>query len=112
ALAGQPSGLTVEPTGKYVYVSTSTGVSALSISPSSGTLSSIPLNPTITLPNARGVYAEPSGHYLYLTTGASGVPGAVFVYSIASDGNLTAVASQPLATPNLPSSMAFLADIR
>jgi 6-phosphogluconolactonase (cycloisomerase 2 family) len=111
AVAGQPSGLTVETTGKYVYISTSTGVSAFAID-SSGMLSSVALNPTITLPNTTGVYAEPSGQYLYVTTGVSNAPGNVLGYSIASDGNLTAVAPQPLATPNLPSSMAFSADNR
>ncbi|HXJ88071.1 MAG TPA: beta-propeller fold lactonase family protein [Candidatus Binatia bacterium] len=111
-LSGQPSGLTVEPTGKYVYASDSTGVSAFSVNRSSGALSAVRLSPTISQSNITGVYAEPSGHYLYVSTGASNVAGAVFGYSIGSDGNLTAISAQPLATPKLPSSMVVSADIQ
>ncbi len=111
-LTGQPVGLTVEPTGQFVYTSDSTGVRAFSVDATSGTLTSVALNPPVTLANITGVYAEPAGKYLYVTTGAQNVAGAVFAYSIGKGGNLTAVSVQPVATPLLPSSMAFTDDIR
>lgn len=112
SLGAQPSGLTVEPSGKYVYASDSTGVSAFSVDSSTGKLSGISLNPTILLANITGVYAEPAGQYLYVTTGSSATAGAVFAYTIGSNGNLSLIAAQPIATPKLPLSMAFSDDIR
>jgi 6-phosphogluconolactonase len=111
-LPGSPSGLSVEPKGQFVYTSDSTGVSAFSVNATSGALSPVTLNPASTLANITGIYAEPAGQYLYVTTGAQNVPGAVYAYSIGSTGNLTTVSSQPVATPVLPSSMAFGDDIR
>jgi hypothetical protein len=78
----------------------------------SGALTPVSLNPPVTLPNITGIYAEPAGQYLYITTGSQTVPGAVFAYSINADGTLTAVSSLPVATPKLPSSMVFLDNIR
>ena len=62
--------------------------------------------------NIIGIYADPAGQYLDLTTGAQNVAGAAFGYSISSNGNLTAASTQQVATPILPSSMAFGDDIR
>ena len=111
-LAGQPSGLAVEPNGQFVYTTDNTGVSAFSVDPSSGSLSPVALSPAITLANTAGVYVEPAGRYVYVTTGSPTVAGAVYGFSIGSKGNLTAVSAQPLATPKLPSSMAFKDDIQ
>jgi 6-phosphogluconolactonase (cycloisomerase 2 family) len=111
-LNGQSSGLAVEPTGRFVYTSDSAGVSAFSVNSQTGALTSVPLNPAITLTNITGVYAEPAGQYLYVTTGAQNVAGAVFAYSISSSGNLLPVSTQPVATPTLPTSMVFKDDIR
>jgi 6-phosphogluconolactonase len=106
-----PTGLTVSPNGNFVYASESAGVSAFSVNPTTGTLTSVQLNPTISLANIAGVYAEPSGRFLYVTTGSQTVPGAVFGFTVNSDGTLTAISAQPLATPKLPTSMAFLDSI-
>lgn len=111
-LTGMPSGLTAEPTGHFVYTSDTTGVKAFSVNPQTGALTSVPLNPAITLANITGMYAEPAGQFLYITTGAQNVPGAVLAYSINADGTLTAVSALPVATPNLPWSMVFFDDIR
>jgi 6-phosphogluconolactonase (cycloisomerase 2 family) len=112
SLVGQPSGLTVEPTSHFVYSADSTGVSAFTVNPQTGAFTSISLSPAIALPNITGIYAEPAGQYLYVATGAANVPGAVFAYSISANGNLTPVSAQPVATPLLPSSMAFGDDIQ
>jgi 6-phosphogluconolactonase (cycloisomerase 2 family) len=112
SLAGQPAGVAAEPTGRFVYTAHSTGVSAFSVNAQSGALTPVSLNPAISLANIAGVYAEPSGKFLYVTTSTQNVGGAVFAYTINSDGTLTAVSAAPVANPNRPSSMVFLADIR
>jgi glucose dehydrogenase len=90
----------------------STGARAFSVNAQTGALTSVPMSPAITLANVTGMYAEPAGQYMYISTGAKNVAGAVFAYSISSSGNLTAVSTLPVATPILPSSMAFRDDIR
>jgi 6-phosphogluconolactonase (cycloisomerase 2 family) len=110
-LGGLPTGLTVAPNGNFVYASESAGVSVFSVNGTTGALTSVPLNPAISLANINGVYAEPSGRYLYVTTGTSTVPGAVFGFTVNSDGTFTAISAQPLATPKLPTSMVFLDSI-
>lgn len=112
ALGGQPSGLAVEATGHFVYTGDSTGLKAFSVDSKSGALTPVTLSPAIPLANITGVWAEPGGAYLYVTTGAQNVAGAVWAYSIGSDGNLTAVSAQPVATPALPSSMTFADQIQ
>jgi 6-phosphogluconolactonase (cycloisomerase 2 family) len=110
-LSGQPAGVAAEPTGRYVYAADATGVKAFSLDMQSGALTPIPLSPAISLSNIAGVFIEPSGKFLYVITSTAGV-GAVFAYTINSDGTLTAVSATPVATPNQPSSMTFSADIR
>lgn len=112
SLSGQPVKLAVEPTGHFVYTTDSSGVSAFSVDALTGALSPVPLNPPITTANITGIYAEPAGQYLYVTTGATNSPGAVFGYTIGQDGNLSAISPNALATPLLPSSMAFTDEIR
>jgi 6-phosphogluconolactonase len=109
-LGSLPTGLTVSPNGNFVYASESAGVSAFSVN-GAGALTSVPLNSAISLANINGVYAEPSGRFVYVTTGTQTVPGAVFGFTVNSDGTLTAISAQPLATPKLPTSMAFLDSI-
>jgi 6-phosphogluconolactonase len=110
-LGSLPTGLTVSGNGNFVYTSVSAGVSAFSVNATTGALTSVPLNPAISFANINGVYAEPSGRFLYVTTGSSTVPGAVFGFTVNSDGTLTAISAQPLATPKLPTSMVFLDSI-
>jgi DNA-binding beta-propeller fold protein YncE len=111
-LAGRPSGLAAEPRGQFVYTADSTGVSAFAVDATSGALSPVALNPPIPLANITGVYVEPAGQYLYVATGAKNVAGAVFGYSISQNGNLLSLSPNALATPALPSSMAFTNVIR
>jgi 6-phosphogluconolactonase (cycloisomerase 2 family) len=111
-LAGRPASLAVEPNGQFVYTADSTGVSAFSVDPASGSLSPVTVSPAITFANITGVFVDPAGQYLYVTTGSQTVAGAVYGFSIGSNGNLTAVSAQPLATPKLPLSMAFKDEIQ
>ena len=109
-LGAQPLGVAVEPSGKYIYVATASGLSAFTGDPNSGALSPVALNPPVAIPNSNGVYVEPSGKYLYLTSSTSNA-GAVYGYTIGADGNLSAVAGNPIAAPNQPSSLAFRTSI-
>jgi 6-phosphogluconolactonase (cycloisomerase 2 family) len=111
SLSGQPAGVAAEPAGRYVYAADATGVKAFSLSPQSGVLTAITLSPAISLSNVAGLYIDPTGKYLYVTTTTAGA-GAVFAYTINSDGTLTAISTSPLATPNQPSSMTFAATIQ
>jgi 6-phosphogluconolactonase (cycloisomerase 2 family) len=111
-LAGSPTGLAVDPRGQFVYTSDSTGVNAFSVNAANGALTPVALSPAITTPNINGVYAEPSGQYLYVTTGSTSLPGAVYGYAIGPMGNLTALPGNPVLTSIVPTSMAFADDIQ
>ena len=114
-LGAVPVGLAAEPSGHFVYVANSSGVSAFALNAQTGGFTAIPLTPAISLSNVNGVYVEPSGRFLYVTTSTANPSpgsGAVFAYNINSDGTLTAVAGNPVATPNQPSSMVFSAQIQ
>jgi 6-phosphogluconolactonase (cycloisomerase 2 family) len=110
-LLGPLAGIATEPTGRFIYVADSTGVNAFSVNTQTGTLTKIPLSPAITPVNINGVYVEPSGKTLYVTT-SSTMAGSILGFTINGDGTLTALAGNPLATPNQPSSMVFSADIQ
>jgi hypothetical protein len=73
----------------------------------SGALTPVPLSPVISLANIAGLYAEPSGKFLYITTDM-----AVFAYAINVDGTLAPVVPVAVATLNHPSSMSFSVDVR
>jgi DNA-binding beta-propeller fold protein YncE len=111
-LTGQPGGVAAEPSGRFIYVGDGAGVRAFSINSQTGALTSVPLSSAITTADVSGLYIEPSGKYLYVATSTSGVGGALYGYTIHTNGTLTAVSSGPVATPNLPSSMVFSADVR
>src|SRR5215471_1303968 len=114
SLLGHPAGIATETTGRFMYVADSTGVTAFSVNTQSGVLTKIPLSPAITPANINGVYVEPSGKTLYVTTSTSSPTpgGSILGFTINGDGTLTALTGNPLATPNQPSSMVFSADIK
>jgi 6-phosphogluconolactonase len=110
-LLGAPAGIAVEPTGHFIYVADSTGVSTYSVNSQTGVLTKLTLTPAIAPVGINGLYVDPSGKTLYVTaTSASG--GAIFGFTINPDGTLTALGGNPLATPNQPSSMVFSADVQ
>ena len=77
------------------HASDGEGVSAFAVNSQTGALTAVLLNPAVAMSSTTGVYAEPAGQYLYVTTGAQNVPGAVFGYSIHGDGTLTAISASP-----------------
>jgi 6-phosphogluconolactonase (cycloisomerase 2 family) len=105
-LNGIPQALAVQPNSERVYVVTSTGVTGFSIDPNAGTLS--PINSaTIAMADIDGIYIEPSGNFLYVTTSPQGSTGGVYGYSIAPDGSLAILGTAPLVLSMQPTSMAF-----
>lgn len=110
-LLGQPAGIAVDPTDQFVYVADSSGLSAFSVNTQTGVLTKITLAPAIAPPGINGVYVEPSGKTLYVTTSTTGA-GSILGFTINNDGTLTALAGNPLATPNQPSSIVFSAVVQ
>ena len=101
-----PSSITVEPSGKFLYV-TNQGdntVSAFSID-ASGTLSELILHgspyPTATAPSASAFATTATGSYLYITnSGSNNITGYVVCLSTidpctVADGSLTLIPSSP-----------------
>ena len=110
-LGVDPLAVAVEPTGHFVYVASSGGVFAAGVDPKSGALTTLPLNPPVAIPNTNGAYVDPSGKYLYVTA-ASSNGGAIYGFSIGADGNLIPLASNQVAAPNQPTSLAFRTVVR
>jgi len=95
-----PLGIAEDPAGKYVYVTNSGDgtISGFSVG-SDGSLA--PLSPTATFPTGSGAASgpfipaiDPTGSFLYVPNSADGT---ISIFSIASDGSLTAVGS-PVST--------------
>jgi 6-phosphogluconolactonase (cycloisomerase 2 family) len=110
-LGVDPLAIAVEPTGHFVYVAYGGGISAAAVDPKSGALTALPLNPPVTIANTNGISVDPSRKYLYATT-ASSNGGAVYGFSIGADGNLTPLATNQVAAPSQPSSLAFRTVVR
>lgn len=110
ATGTEPIGLTVDPTGQYLYVVNNNSfgagsVSAYSIDPVTGALTSISTVSSVgTMPES--VAIESSGQYLYVTNYSAGAGGSVQRYTItASSGALVSSASTT-ATLNGPGALA------
>ncbi|MBI1745554.1 MAG: beta-propeller fold lactonase family protein [Acidobacteria bacterium] len=86
--AGGPTSLTVDPSGKYVYVANlNGGVTAYTIG-GSGALTAISGSPFTAGTNPDGVVVDPSGKYLYV----SNLGGGVSAYTITGTGSLSPIA--------------------
>lgn len=101
----------VDPTSQFVYAAGPAGLNAFSIDMNAGTLTPISLNLGVSLQNATGVYIEPAGKYLYVSV-SSGTTNALYLFTINSDGTLTASTANPIATPNHATSMVFQATVQ
>jgi hypothetical protein len=80
------------------------------VNPNTGALTAIALSGPVLTNSSSGVYADPSGKLLYVTT--PGTPGSVYAFTINADGTLTQVGTTPVATVNGASSVAFTADVK
>jgi 6-phosphogluconolactonase (cycloisomerase 2 family) len=98
------SGLTVDPTGRFLYAAASSGsVSAFSIDAVTGGMTAVAGSPFAVAPNNQsyGASVDASGKFLYVSSYAntSGSPGAVVALAInQTTGALTAAPGSPFAT--------------
>jgi 6-phosphogluconolactonase (cycloisomerase 2 family) len=103
-------GVTALSTGNFVFVATTAGVSGLTLNRSTGGLTSGFLGSSVSLSNVNGIYSDPSGEFLYVTTSTAG-SGAIYGYKVSHlAGVLTSLGV--VATPNQPSSMTFTSTIQ
>jgi 6-phosphogluconolactonase (cycloisomerase 2 family) len=102
-LNGQPSAITMDPRGQFVYVADTTGIEIWKFNASDGSLASVVQNPPVSLPNAGSLATDLSGSFFYLTTGpTSNNTGAIYGYRIAADGSLIQIGAGALALVNQP----------
>lgn len=111
ALPATPTSLAVEPTGKTIYVTSTAGITAFTINQQAGTFTALPLSISVSLANATGVYIDPSGKYLYVSVSNS-TTNALYLFTINPDGTLSSSSTNPVATPDVATSMAFHATIQ
>lgn len=116
-LDGATTGVAVTMDGRFAYTVDVHGLHAFAFSGmvsgtviSGGNLTEIALGPYATITNAKNVYADPAGKYLYVMTSSTG-SGSVLGFEIQMDGTLKPFTQNPLATLNQPSSMTFATDI-
>lgn len=101
----------LDPLSRFVYAVGPAGLNAFSIDTNANTLTPISLNLPVSLANATGVFEDPSGQFLYVAV-SSGTTNALYLFTINSDGTLTASSTNPVATPNHATSMVFSATIQ
>jgi 6-phosphogluconolactonase len=103
---GPPVGITIDPTGNFLYASASFDASAsggyniwgFTINAQSGALTSMPGSPFATQENSQpyGIQVDPSGKFLYVALSNAGSIAAFTIDS--TTGALTTVAGSPFAT--------------
>jgi 6-phosphogluconolactonase len=87
--------LSMDPTGKFLYIATSAGVSAFTLNPGSGVLSSVAGSPFSDGSVLRESAMDPFGKFLYAISNNT-TSNTISVFSInSSSGALTPVAGSP-----------------
>lgn len=102
-----PVAISVDPSGRYVYVANSSAntVAQFTIG-SNGALS--PMSPVSVATDAapQSLTVDPTGKYLYVANQGTGQGGTVTEYSIGTTGGLTALATPSVAAGASPQSLA------
>ncbi|HET8637699.1 MAG TPA: beta-propeller fold lactonase family protein [Acidobacteriaceae bacterium] len=106
SLPDTPNSVAVEPAGQTAYVTSASGITAFTINQQAETMTELPLNVSGSLANATGVFIDPSGKYLYVAVSSS-MSNALYLFTIHTDGTLSSAPTEPVATPNKVTSMAF-----
>jgi 6-phosphogluconolactonase (cycloisomerase 2 family) len=99
--------VTVEPTGKFLYVTNtqSADVSAYSID-ASGSLASVPGSPFPAGTSPAAITADPSGRFIYVTDYSQN---EIRSFSINSNGSLSSIQGSPFGPTGVePSSIIVL----
>lgn len=104
-----PQDLTIDPSGRFIYVRnvTSGDVSAYAIDSATGALSQVPGSPYTGFFQPEQFVIDPSGKFMYVASGGqprsgvpAGEPAKIWGYSInATTGELSAIAGSPFASP-------------
>lgn len=103
---GNMLSVAVDPTADFVYTAGPGGLAAFSYDSTKHTLTPISLNISVPLTNATGVYIDPTGQFLYVSVSSTG-NNDLYLFTINSDGTLTASSANPVAAPNDANSMVF-----
>jgi 6-phosphogluconolactonase len=87
--------LSMDPTGKFLYIATSAGVSAFTLNPASGVLSSVAGSPFSDGSTLRESAIDPTGKFLYAISN-NPTSNTISVFTInSSSGALTPIAGSP-----------------
>jgi 6-phosphogluconolactonase (cycloisomerase 2 family) len=100
-----------DPSGRFIYAAGPAGLNAFAVDITADTLSPISLNIPVSLSNATGVFVDPSGKFLYAAV-SNGSTNALYLFTINSDGTLTAASTNPVAAPNHVTSMVFQTSVQ
>ncbi len=101
----------VDPFGGFVYAAGPAGLNAFAVDPTADTLTPIALNLSVSLTDATGVFVDPSGKFVYVAV-SNGSSNALYLFTVNSDGTLTAASTNPVAAPDHATSMVFQASVQ
>ncbi|HKR28791.1 MAG TPA: Ig-like domain-containing protein [Acidobacteriaceae bacterium] len=110
-LGNNTASVAIDPTGRFVYTGGPAGLNAFSVDVNAGTLTPVALNLGVSLQNTTCVSIDPSGKNLYVAV-SNGTINALYLFTINSDGTLTASGANPIAAPNLATSIVFQATVQ
>src|SRR5262249_19486138 len=109
----QPYSLTIDPTGRWVYVANISGnnISAYAIDADTGALTPVPSSPFPTGPNPASVTVDPTGQWAYVANQADISWSTIGGYTIIDykGGVLEEMLGSPFANPGWPISIAITA---
>lgn len=107
-LGNNTASVAIDPTGRFVYAAGPAGLNAFTIDAAAGTLTPVSLNLGVSLQNATCISIDPTGKNLYVAV-SNGTTNALYLFTINSDGTLTASSGNPIASPNQATSIVFQA---
>jgi 6-phosphogluconolactonase (cycloisomerase 2 family) len=104
------SGMTIDPTGHFLYVADGDIIYAFAIDSSTGALTKLPTDPDATsIPASTGVTLDPTGKFLYVAheTFSATSSDYISMFKIDSNGGVTQPASQFPTSEVIPVSLQF-----
>jgi 6-phosphogluconolactonase (cycloisomerase 2 family) len=108
-LAGGPTMVAIDPSGRFAYVAGGGEVAAFTIDQITGALTPTPGSPFAAGPDSRSVTVNPNGKFVYVTNhGSVTTPGGVSEFAINPDGSLNPLAGITFPTSG-PTSMTMAA---
>jgi 6-phosphogluconolactonase len=100
--------LSMDPTGKFLYIATSAGVSAFAVNPATGALTTMSGSPFSDGSVLRESVIDPSGKFLYAISNET-TPNTISVFAIdSSSGALAPIAGSPFQLPIISTQYSFV----